>query len=182
MVSAMRKRLIILLAAVSVWSAGFGQFKPVDAGSAIKFTIQNFGFDVSGSFSGLHGTINFDPKNPADAHFDVYIDAATVNTNNSFRDSHLRDECYFDIRKYPRIRFISTGISINNNGVLIISGKLTIKNITKDISFHFAASFAGDGYIFKGDFRINRRDFNVGGTSTISNELEVQLNIAAKKP
>lgn len=169
-----------MLAAASTWSAGFAQFRPVDQRSAIKFTIQNFGFDVNGSFSGLHGTINFDPKNPVVAHFEVYIDAATINTGNVFRDNHLRDESYFNVRKYPEIQFLSTGVS-TNNGVLIISGKLTIKNITKNISFPFVALPERDGYMFKGNFRINRRDFDVGGASTISNELEVQLNIAAKK-
>ncbi len=158
----------------------FAQYKPVDQASSLQFTIQNFGFDVTGTFTGLKGNINFDPKNPAASTFDVTIDANTVNTDNSLRDSHLRDNSYFDVKNYPVIHFVSTKIT-GKNGAYILSGKLTIKKQTKDISFPFTSSPANDGYLFKGTFKINRKDFNVGGTSTISNELEVALSIVAKK-
>jgi hypothetical protein len=39
----------------------------------------------------------------------------------------------------------------------------------------------GNDYIFKGQFQINRRDFDIGGSSTISNNLAVSLTIYAKK-
>jgi len=161
-------------------NVALAQYKPVDQGSALQFTIQNFGFDVTGTFTGLKGNIKFDPQNPAESTFDVTIDANTVNTDNSLRDSHLRDNSYFDVKNYPAIRFVSTKVT-GKNGAYMISGKLTIKKQTKDISFPFTASPANDGYLFKGTFKINRKDFDVGGTSTISNELEVALNIVAKK-
>jgi polyisoprenoid-binding protein YceI len=60
-------------------------------------------------------------------------------------------------------------------------GKLTLKNHTKDLSFPFTAEAAdGGGYRFKGTFSINRKDFEVGGTSTISDNLDVTLDITAK--
>ena len=178
----MKKILMFLLVVVCTREAGFAQYKPVDQGSTVKFIIQNFGFDVTGSFTGLHGTVNFDAQNVSNSYFDVYIDANTINTDNSFRDGHLRDESYFNVKKYPKIQFVSTKIATTDRkGILLVSGKLTIKNFTKDISFPFQAVQGGDGYSFKGSFKINRRDFDVGGTSTISNELEVQLNIVTKK-
>jgi len=176
------KKLLFLLIVVVSWKTGLAQFKPVDQGSAIQFTIQNFGFDINGSFSGLHGAINFDPQNPATATFDVDIDANTINTDNSTRDSHLRGEDYFDVKKHPRIRLMSTKISATDKkDVYLFTGKLTIKNTTKDVSFQFQSVQSTDGYLFKGTFTIKRKDFDVGGTSTISNELEVHLNIVAKK-
>jgi polyisoprenoid-binding protein YceI len=69
----------------------------------------------------------------------------------------------------------------NKKGVWLTSGKLTIKNHTKDISFPFTATAsAGGGYIFSGKFNINRRDFDVGGSSIISDNLEVTLTVLAK--
>jgi polyisoprenoid-binding protein YceI len=157
-------------------------FKPTDAGSAIGFEIKNFGFNSKGSFSGLDGKISWDPKDPARAIFDVSIDASSVNTDNNTRDEHLRKETYFDVEKYPRIRMVSTGITgPDNAGHYTFSGKLTIKNTTKDISFPFVATALGNDYIFKGGFTINRRDFNVGGGSTLSNNLTVSLTVLAKK-
>ncbi|MDP9047042.1 MAG: YceI family protein, partial [Bacteroidota bacterium] len=149
---------------------------------SLQFTIKNFGFDVTGKFTGLQGNIKFDPQNPASDNFDVVLDAATVNTDNSLRDSHLRGEAYFDVKNFPRIHFVSTKIASSNKaGIFIISGKLTIKKQTRIVSFPFTATPANDGYQFKGSFKINRKDFDVGGTSTISNELEVSLDIITKK-
>ncbi len=156
------------------------QYKPVDKESSLKFTIGNFGFDVHGSFGGFLGSINFDPQNPAAGSFDVTIDASTINTDNSLRDKHLKEDSYFDVDNYPRIRFLSTKIAAKG-GVFTMSGHLTIKGKSKNISFPFTASPADDGYLFKGSFKINRKDFGVGGTSTISNELEVVLNVHAAK-
>ena len=62
------------------------QYQPVDDKSAVTFTIKNFGVNTSGSFKGLDGNIEFDKANPAKSAFDISIDAATVNTDNSSRD------------------------------------------------------------------------------------------------
>lgn len=174
------KILTLFFLLVVTGNFAFAQYNPIDQGSSLQFTIKNFGFDVTGTFTGLKGSIKFDPQNPAVSTFDVSIDANTVNTDNSLRDSHLRDNTYFDVKNYPAIHFVSTKVT-GKNGAYIISGKLTIKKQTKDISFPFTASAANDGYLFKGTFNINRKDFDVGGTSTISNNLEVALSILAKK-
>lgn len=175
------KHIFLLLIITTTWKAGFAQYKPAGQGSSVQFVIENFGFDVNGSFKGINGTINFDPQNLSNAHFDVDIDAGTVNTDNSLRDSHLRGDSYFDVKNHPRIRLESTKIEATKPGSYVITGKLTIKNSTQNISFPFTATPAADGYQFKGTFKINRKDFGVGGTSSISDELQVSLNIIAKK-
>jgi polyisoprenoid-binding protein YceI len=86
------------------------------------------------------------------------------------------------VKNYPRIHFQSIKITASNKtGSFIVAGKLTIKNTTKEISFPFSAVTTQNGYIFKGSFRMNRRDFHIGGGSTISDELELMLNITATK-
>jgi polyisoprenoid-binding protein YceI len=158
------------------------QYKPEDRGSSVQFRIKNLGFNVDGTFNGLDGNIQFDPGNLTGSQFEVSVDANTVNTDNNMRDNHLRNETYFDVKNYPRIRFVSTKITPSNKtGTFTIFGKLTIKNQTRDISFPFTASLSNEGYLFNGTFRINRRDFNVGGTSTISDDLEVTVKIFSKK-
>ena len=157
------------------------QYKPVDHGSVVAFKVTNFGFDVSGSFTGgLQGVITFDPQNVAASSLDVSIDAATINTDNTLRDSHLREEGYFDVKNYPRIRLVSTKVTSKNGGYLF-TGQLTMKGKSKEISFPFTAAGGTEGYVFKGSFVINRKDFGIGGTSTISNELTVSLTVATAK-
>jgi len=164
------------------WKAGIAQYKPADQGSSVQFTIQNFGFDVNGSFKGLHGTIDFDQQKPENARFDVDIDANTINTDNSLRDEHLRAEGYFDVKKHPTIRLESVKVQAGSKpGSYELLGKLTIKNATQNVFIPFTVTPVPDGYQFAGVFKIKRKDFGVGGTSTISDELQVSLNIVAKK-
>jgi polyisoprenoid-binding protein YceI len=155
---------------------------PIDSSSAVTFKIKNLGFNTSGSFSGVAGTITFSPDNLAGCNFDVHVDANTVNTDMEMRDNHLRGEDYFDVKKYPQIRFVSTKITNSNKkGTLFVFGNLTIKGITKEISFPFTAIPTQDGYLFNGEFKMNRREFNVGGGSTLSDQLTVILKVVARK-
>ena len=156
---------------------------PVDAASSVKFTIKNFGLKVDGSMKGLQGKITFNPAGLGTASFTVSADAATINTNNGTRDSHLKKEDYFDVAKYPRLQFISTKIAATNNpAVFKIEGNITIKGITKFLSFPFTVVEKPDGHMFLGEFTINRRDFKVGGNSLVlSDNLIVTLNVFAKK-
>lgn len=174
------KKIILFLLGLVIVNVVFAQLKPSDKGSSLQFTIKNFGFDVTGTFTGLKGDIKFDPQKAEESNFDVTLDANTINTDNNMRDNHLRENTYFDVKNYPNIHFVSTKVT-GKNGSYTITGKLTIKKTTKEVSFPFTASPAEDGYLFKGTFKINRKDFDVGGTSTISNSLEVALNILAKK-
>jgi polyisoprenoid-binding protein YceI len=155
---------------------------PVGSASEIKFKIKNLGFNTTGSFSGLAGKITFTPNNPDGCNFDVHIEAKTVNTGVEKRDDHLRSSDYFDVKNYPQIRFVSVKVSnTNKNGTLFVSGKLTMKGITKDISFPFTVKPVQDGYLFNGEFKLNRRDFKVGGGSTVSDNLTVMLKVMARK-
>jgi polyisoprenoid-binding protein YceI len=176
------KQIIFLLLHVIIGNIAWAQYKPVDKGSSVQFTIKNFGINTGGSFSGLQGEINFDSHDLSRSSVNVSIDANSINTDNQLRDDHLRQDAYFDVKEYPRISFVSTKITTSNkSGVLFIFGKLTLKNQTRDISFPFTATPNGNGYVFNGTFTINRKDFGVGGTSIISNNLEVLLSILARK-
>jgi len=173
--------LVSICLALSFFSKA-QSFTPDEENSSVKFNIKNFGFNVAGSFKGLKGTIQFDPNDLNKSVFDVTIDVSTINTGITMRDDHLRSETYFDVKNYPRIQFISTRVSgSNKEGTFFVFGKLSIKNTTKEISFPFTAVRQGDDYLFNGEFKINRRDFEVGGSGTISNELIVNLAVIAKK-
>ena len=177
------KNYLLAPAMILSWVCTFGQFSPVDSSSSVKFKIKNLGFNVGGSFSGLQGVIKFDPNNLSACSFDVNVDANSVNTGIDMRDDHLRKEEYFDVKKHPRIRITSTKITPSTKaGVLYFFGNLTIKETTKEISFPFTATQQSDGsYHFIGEFKMNRRDFSIGGGSTISDNLTVTLDVTAKK-
>ncbi len=156
---------------------------PSDKGSAVTFAIRNFGFNVSGSFKHLQGSIKFDPNNPESSVFKVTVDAATIDTDNGSRDSHLRKEEYFDAAKYPKILFSSDKVEKTNTaGLYIVKGKFTVKGISKSISIPFSAVAQNGGYLFNGKVVLNRRDFKVGGNSMVlSDNLTLTLNVFASR-
>lgn len=158
-------------------------YTPVDAESKVHFVIKNFGIRTGGDFSGLSGTIKFSPENYAASVFDVSVDANTIDTDNSSRDGHLRKADYFDVATYKTIRFKSTKVVLSSvKGRFYIYGDLSIKGVTKPVEFGFGATAKDGGYVFDGEFSINRRDFGVGGSSiSLSDNLTVSLSVFAKK-
>ena len=179
----MIKKVLTAIALFCVVTA-FGQnYTPADDGSKVRFVIKNFGINTGGTFEGLAGTITFDPANLANASFNVTVDAKTVDTDLEARDNHLRKEEYFDVEKYPKVSFKSTKITTTNkDGYLFMFGVITIKNISKEISFPFKQTSKDGGILFDGEFKLNRLDFGVGGKSfSMSDELNVELSIFAKK-
>ncbi len=151
----------------------------VDNSKGVTFQIRNFGLMVEGSFSGLKGEILFDSQNIEAALFSVSVDANSVETGISMRDNHLIKEEYLDVKDYPRIKFVSKRVVKGDKpSSWILTGQLTIKKVTKEISIPFLVSRRDGQDNFIGEFRINRRDFGVGGRSiSLADELRVMLNI-----
>jgi polyisoprenoid-binding protein YceI len=158
------------------------EFKPVDAPGAVQFYIRNFGSEVEGSFTGLAGTIIFDPAHPEKSKMAVTINASTIETGINMRNRHLRSEKYFHIEKFPRIRMESLKITAGNgSGQYLMKASLSIKGITQTVNFPFTARPEKDGFFFEGSFTINRRDFNVGsGSISLADEVRVVLKVMAK--
>lgn len=153
-----------------------------DTDSKISFVIKNMGLNVDGTLQGLKGKIYFDPKKPSLSSFDMTVDVNTINTGIEKRDKHLKTEDFFDAEKYPVINIKTTKILPKGNNIFFAQGVLTIHGISKNIQFDFIAKPQADGYIFSGGFPLNRRDYNVGGSSmTMSDNLKVSLYVVAKK-
>ncbi|MEO6251898.1 MAG: YceI family protein [Ferruginibacter sp.] len=161
---------------------GQASLTPVGDGSKVHFTIKNFGFKTGGDFSGLKGTIKFDPEKFSTSSFDITVDAATIDTDNSSRDGHLKKAEYFDVATHKTIHFKSTKITRSSvAGRFYVFGQLTIKGVTRPVEFGFGATPKNGGYVFDGEFSINRRNFGVGGSSvSLSDNLTVSLAVFAK--
>ena len=163
------------------FSASAQKFKPLDEKSEVKFTIKNFGLNTSGSLNGLKGTLIFNAADVAASSFNVSVDVNTINTGIDARDSHLKKEDYFDAAKFPAISFVSTNISGSNNGYTV-TGNLTIKGVTRTISFPFTVQNQAADIILTGNFSLNRKDFGVGGSSAVlGNNVDVSLKVVAAK-
>jgi polyisoprenoid-binding protein YceI len=178
------KRLLttVLFSSFTFWALS-QTYTPSEKDSKVKFVIKNFGINTGGTFEGLKGTISYDPSSLSTMTFEVTVDANTVDTDVEARDNHLRKTEYFDVKTYPRIEFKSTKVTrTNSEGYLYLFGNLMIKGVTKEIKFPFKATPKDDGYLFEGEFKIDRRDYKVGGKSlSLSDDVTISLSVFAKK-
>lgn len=177
-------RLILFLFLLFVVPGSIAQvYKPQSQHSTVSFGIKMLGSQVKGTLSGLNGTIHFDPSNLGGSKMEVTLDAKTINTGVDMRDEHLRDEDFFNTSKYPLIQFSSNRIvRANRKNTWYVYGILTMKGVQKAVEFPFTAVPEAEGYWFNAQFKINRRDFNVGESSvTMADLVVVTLNVKALK-
>ena len=177
----MKKIFGSLFLFISFW-VNAQNYLPTDDGSKLHFVIKNLGINTGGDITGLKGKIIFDAKNVSKCFFDVTAAVKTIDTDNGKRDEHLRKEEYFDAATFPVIHLVSTKVEPGADlKHFIFKGNLTIKNITKPISFPFTAEGKNGGALFVGFFEISRIDFGVGKESfSLSNKIKVTLNAFAK--
>jgi len=176
--------IIIALLICSVNSVLAQHYMPVEQSSSVQFKVSHqmiFKSMVSGTFKGLKGNIVFDPANLAQSVFDVSVTAGTINSGIGMRDNHLKEDSYFDVKKYPLIIIKSKTITkVPGQNNYTFTGTLTIKGGAKIISFPFTAKAEDGGYRFKGTFNINRMEYNVGPDNSIDKNVEVDLDVIAR--
>jgi polyisoprenoid-binding protein YceI len=150
----------------------------LSAQNSVKFRIKNAGFTVPGYFSSFQPYVTWNKSNPSTAKFSGTVDVNTINTANSARDKHLKSADFFDVATYQNMKFESTSVTSVSAERIKITGKLTIKNVTKTVTFDTKVSTSGSKTIFDTSLLINRLDYNVGTSSwTLANDLYIDLHI-----
>jgi polyisoprenoid-binding protein YceI len=110
------------------------EYKIDPAHSSAQFVVRHMMItNVRGGFSGVEGTVIYDPDDLKASGVDVVIDASTVNTMDVQRDAHLRSDDFLDVAKYPSIEFRSNKITPGSDGQLSVDGDLTIHGVTRPV-------------------------------------------------
>ena len=105
------------------------------AHSAADFKVRHLMVtNVRGEFSGVSGSLAFDPENPANSKVEAKIPTATIQTRDPQRDAHLKSADFFDVEKFPEITFVSTKVAKNGDGEYRVTGDLTIHGVTKPVT------------------------------------------------
>jgi polyisoprenoid-binding protein YceI len=86
-----------------------------------------------GQFAGASGTLTLDRADFTKSRVEVTLDVATVNTNNTDRDNHLRSADFFDVANHPKITFTSRTVEVMEDGDLRVTGDLTIRGTTRSV-------------------------------------------------
>ena len=155
---------------------------------------------VRGAFNDVSGSADI-ADDLADSKAEVVIETASVDTRSADRDTHLRSADFFDVETYPEIRFVSSAIDEVDEGSYIVTGELTIRDMTKTVSVPLELigvdtdPFGNLRAGLEGSRRIDRKDWGVtwntkldsGGVLvsdkiTLEFELSLIKNVAEATP
>jgi polyisoprenoid-binding protein YceI len=146
---------------------------------------------VRGHFAAPSGTFVI-ADDPRQSSVDVEIDWTSVETGDANRDAHLKSPDFFDVEKFPKIVFHSTGVRHVKDEQFVLDGELTVKGITKPVSLDLELNGVGkDPYGnvkvgFSATTKINREDFGMTynavletGGVMVGKEINVEIEIEA---
>ncbi len=91
--------------------------------------------NVKGQFTGVSGTLTLDEADITRSRIEATIDAASVNTRDAQRDTHLKSADFFDVEKFPVLAFTSTRVVRIDEGALEVEGDLTIHGVSRPVVF-----------------------------------------------
>ena len=172
---------ILMISSIVTGLSFSGNWKADTGNAKVTFTVKGLFGKVHGSFSGLQSTIQFNEKDLSGSSVSASVDAKTVSTGISLRNSDLRNkEEWFNTSKYPRISFRSKKIEKTANGYKAL-GDLTIKGITKSAEIPFTFTRKDATGLFQGQFTIQRADYHLskpGGS--VGSVITVMLTVPVK--
>lgn len=163
--------------------------------SNVFFTIGHVGIaQFTGRFDRISGTYTFNGRHPQRDKVDITIPAASINTNFALRDEHLRSKEFFDVKRYPKITFVSTRYTPDGAHGGTLRGNLTLHGVTKPVVFLVREVGAGEvsylpkpwgGYLsgFVATTTIHRSDFGMTAylPEGLSNAIHIKVEVEGVK-
>jgi polyisoprenoid-binding protein YceI len=162
------------------------------AHSSAQFSVRHMMIStVRGQFGGVKGTVVYDPKNPAASTAEATIDVTTLNTGQAKRDSDLRGAEFFDIKRYPEMKFKSKSFEVAGPDKLRVTGDLTINAITRPVILDVDGptppirdTQGREKIGVNGTTKISRKDFGIlynpvmeSGGVAVSDEVSIELDL-----
>jgi polyisoprenoid-binding protein YceI len=149
---------------------------------------------VRGNFSDVSGTIELAPGSDIPTSIKAEIGAASVNTHEPDRDTHLRSPDFFDAEKHDKLSFVSTAIT-GSGSTFTATGDLTIHGVTNTVTFegevegHTTDPWGLDRVAYSAKTKINRKDFGLtwnqaleAGGVAVGETVEITLDVQAVAP
>ena len=196
----LRSIAVAALAAATLQAAPQSfDFKDPKGVNNVQFKLDAPLESITGTATGITGTLQFDAANPQATHGRIVLDAASLTVGNPVMGEHLRSDQWLDVAKHSTIVFeAASAKNVRQQGAKILAdltGKLTVKGVTKEItvpvSFTHLADKAGarvgdpkvqgDLLVLRATFEINRSDFDIKAgqmTDKVAETISLSLSIA----
>ncbi|MEM9270690.1 MAG: YceI family protein [Pseudomonadota bacterium] len=158
----------------------------------IGFSVNHLGFsETRGTFSEFDAEISYDPADISSAAVTFTIDAASINTFWEARDNHVKGADFLDVENHPTITFVSTGVTSTGENTATLTGDMTIKGTTQEVSFDvtkaamaanpFNPALAVAGFQLVGE--IDRTDFGINfGAPAIGAVMPITIDLEINAP
>ena len=178
---------VLLCGAPSAWATTYA-LDPEH--TSIGFKIRHLFSNVKGTFNDFEGEFEYVPGQPDQWTVTVTIQAASIDTNQENRDTHLRSKDFFDVETYPTLSFASTKVVYASSDATQLHGLLTIHGVVRPVVFDL--EIHGEGNDPWGNLRsgftatttINRKDFGLNwnqaletGQLLVGEEVKIVLEV-----
>lgn len=151
--------------------------------------------NVRGHFSGITGVLTSDDQDVTKSQVEASIPAASINTREPDRDTHLKSADFLDVEKFPTLTFASTNITRTGEGELEVEGDLTIHGVKRRVVFAVEGPTPpgkdpwGNTRIgWTATTKINRKDFGLNwnaaletGGILVGDDVTLTLDVEAVK-
>ena len=158
------------------------------------FSIRHLGVSfIKGTMSIADAELNLDESNPGNSSLKANIDVSSLSTQDPNRDGHLKSGDLFDAENHPTIGFATKNVSDKGNGKFDVTGDLTIKGNTGEVSL--TGEYAGPvadpisgkrkvgftlrGEIDKGAFGVTWNVPMEGGAFMLADKVTLDINAQA---
>jgi polyisoprenoid-binding protein YceI len=173
--------LASLLASVVAIAA---PLKTDPAKSSVTATFKQMGVPVEAKFKQFAAQIDYDAAKPAASKASVEIQTASLDLGDPDYNKEVAKKEWFNTAQFPKASFVSSAIAPAGAGKLNVSGKLTIKGRSADVSFPLSVKAEGGKQVFEGQLPIKRLAFNIGegewkDTSMVADEVVIKFRVTA---
>lgn len=193
----MKSKLLLALLS-SLWATtAFATDYVIDpAHTTVGFSIRHMMVsNVKGAFSNVSGTVSYDPANVAASTVEVVVGIDSIDTRQAKRDTHLKSDDFFDAGKFPMMKFKSTKVVANGPGKLLVTGLLTIRDVSKEVDLEVndltpeVKDMSGEARVGASAVtKLKRQDFGLtwnklleAGGVAVGDDVTVNIDVELKK-
>lgn len=174
----MRKIILTLIAFLLLIPMGLEASPILHEQSRISFVSRQMDVPVNGDFKKFEADIEFVPKDMKRSRAAITIYLDSIDAGSEEASTEIKRRPWFDVKNHPRAEFVSSSLTLLGNDRYRVSGKMTIKGFTREVSSDFTIRKRQGLMGFEGKFILKRLDFSIGegawsDIGTVANEIEV---------
>ena len=163
-----------LIAAFTVPS--FGQTMKADKEkSKIDFVGKKSDGKHAGGFKDFMSEVKVDVESPEKSSLTIEIKTDSLWSDDEKLTGHLKNPDFFDVKKYPTMKFESTKVEVSDDKATIF-GKLTMLDKTVEVKIPTTNELNDNSLTMKADFKIDRTKWGMNyGKGKIEDEVELKI-------